>query len=139
MHRTVTALVLAAFACAGCGAGQTRWNGAAARLATYATQIPLYPGTEIEDSMGSESWGDEADSHVYGMVWWCNAKASKEELIAWYEKALPNATHSAEEDGYYTLKVTPPGAKAGEDMGVYFVDDGSYRVFEHTKVKKPGV
>ncbi|NOT34878.1 MAG: hypothetical protein HOP12_12005 [Candidatus Eisenbacteria bacterium] len=64
--------------------------------------------------MGSESWGDEADSYSYGMNWWCETRASREQVLAWYETKLPNAKREIDED------------------------DGKYRVFEHTRQKKAG-
>jgi hypothetical protein len=134
----LTVTVCAAMAAAGCGASHAKWNAEAAQYAVYATQIPLFPGTEIDDAMGHESWGDEAGSYSYGMTWWCKTEATKAEIIAFYEKALPGARKETDEEGYVTLTVAPDGAAPREDMGVYVTDDGEYRVFEHTKAKKQG-
>src|SRR6185503_18665667 len=101
-----------------------------------ATQIPLYPGTKIVDAMGGESWGDTPDSYSYGMSWWCEAKATRAELEAWYEQRLPNASRKPMESGGTELSVIPPDAASGEDMGVWIEEDGKYRVFENTKKKK---
>jgi len=139
MRSIVLAVTMfAALAAAGCGTSQTKWSAEAAQYAVYASEIPLFPGTEIEDAMGSESWGDTPDSYSYGMNWWCKSEGTREEIIAFYEKVLPGARREVDEDGDVSLTVTPPGASPHEDMGVRIVGDGDYRIFEHTKAKKPG-
>jgi len=120
-----------------CGAQQAKWSAEAAEDAAYATQIPLYPGTKMVDAMGSESWGDEADSYSYGMTWWCETKATREQVLAWYEAKLPGAERSTPyEDGGVRLKLVPKGALPGEDMGVLIGEGGKYRVFESRKSKQ---
>jgi hypothetical protein len=139
MRTAVIGITLcAAFAAFGCGASQTKWNAEAAQYAVYAMQVPLFAGTEIEDAMGHESWGDEPDSYSYGMTWWCKTTGTKDEIVAFYERALPGARKEVDEDGGVTLTVIPEAAGPREDMGVYVTGDGEYRVFEHTKAKKPG-
>lgn len=139
MKRFVPIMIaLAALAAAGCGAGQTKWNAEAAQYAVYATAIPLFPGSTIEDAMGMESWGDEADSYSYGMTWWCKVEATQDEILAFYTKALSGARRETDDLGYPRLTLVPEGAAPGEDMGVYVTGDGEYRIFEHTKAKKPG-
>lgn len=140
MKRTLIVVLAAAIGAAmvaGCGAKEARWDAESAQYAAYATQIPLYPGTKISDAMGSESWGDEPDSYSYGMTWWCETKATREELLAWYETRLPNAQRSTPyDDNMIELKVIPQGAQPGEDMGVLIGEDGKYRVFENRKTKE---
>lgn len=125
---------------AGCGGGgQTReakWDAESAQYAQYATVIPLYPGTKIVNAMGSESWGDDADSYSYGMSWWCETQATRDELLAWYEAHLPNAERSNQDD-IIQLKVSPQNGQPGEDMGVWIdEEDGKYRIFENRKKKE---
>jgi len=121
----------------GCGAGEAKWSGEAASYAAYATKIPLYPGAKMVDAMGSESWGDGPETYTYGMTWWCEAKASRDELLAWYEQKLPGARRSNPyEDDIIELSVIPEGARPGEDMGVQIEEDGRYRVFENRKTKQ---
>jgi hypothetical protein len=86
--------------------------------------------------MGSESWGDTPDSYSYGMHWRCEAKATRDELLAWYQAKLPGAKRSTPYDNAVQLEVTPEGAKPGEDMGVLIEEDGKYRVFENRKSKE---
>lgn len=132
-------VLLAAAACVGCLVGCAAnggWDAASAEYAAYATQIPLYPGSKITDAMGSESWGDEPDSYSYGMTWWCETRATRDQVLAFYVSKLPNATRSTPyDDGSIELKVIPEGAKPGEDMGVLIGDGGKYRVFESRKSK----
>jgi hypothetical protein len=133
-------LTAASLALAGCGseAGETNWSPEAAQYAIYATRIPLYPGTKIEDAMGSERYGADPGSYSYGMTWWCTARATRDELRTWYEAKLPTATRATDDDGHVVLTVVPEGAGPREDMGVLIEADGKYRVFEHTRQKKPG-
>lgn len=140
MNRSI-AMALAATAgvisLVGCAAKETKWSAEAAQYAAYATRIPLYPGTKIKDAMGSESWGDGPQSYSYGMTWWCETKATRDELLAWYTARLPNAERATPyDDNTIELKVIPEGAKPGEDMGVLIEDDGKYRVFESRKKKE---
>jgi len=130
------AAAIAMLAVAGCGAQQGKWTSEAAHYAAYATQIPLYPGTRIVDTMGSESWGDAPNSYSYGMTWWCETKASKDDMLSWYSEKLPGATRSTPYDNAIELTVTPEGASPNEDMGVIVTEDGKYLVFEHRKAKE---
>lgn len=139
MKRALAVLMFAAAVGAwvvGCGAGATKWDAEAAQYAAYATQVPLYPGTKIADMMGGESWGDTPDSYIYGMNWWCETQATREELIAFYEEKLPGAQRSTPYDDVIKLSVTPKGAQPGEEMGVLIEDGGKYRVFEERKTKE---
>jgi hypothetical protein len=138
MKRTILLVFAAAVAgtlLAGCSGG-TKWDAASASQAQYATQIPLYPGTRITNAMGSESWGDGADSYTYGMAWWCEAKATQEELIAFYEQQLTGANRRTMDSGGVELRVEPNGGDPGEDMGVWIEKDGEYRIFENRKRKE---
>ena len=134
--RPLLLVLAAASLLVSCAAKEQKWTAEAAQYAAYATQIPLYPGTQIADAMGSESWGDEPDSYIYGMTWWCETKATREQLLAWYQTRLPNAQQSRPyDDESIELKVIPEGAKPGEDMGVLIGEGGKYRVFESRKTK----
>ena len=134
-------LAVVSLGAAGCGseAAETAWSREAAQYAVYATRIPLYPGTKIEDAMGSERFGGEPpNNYIYGMTWWCTAKATRDELRAWYEGKLPAATREVTEDGHLVLTLVPENARPREAMGVLIEADGRYRVFERTLQKKAG-
>ena len=126
--------VLAAFGVlsAGCAPGETKWTAEAASMAVYAQSIPLYPGIELDDAMGSDSYGDEPDSHIEGLTFWFDVKDPKEKLIAWYDARLPDATKEINEEGDVIYTLTPPNGEPGEDMGV-ILEEGRLRVFEHTR------
>jgi hypothetical protein len=117
---------------------ETAWSKEAAQYAVYATQIPLYPGTKIEDAMGSERFGGDDPAYIYGMTWWCAAQATRDELRAWYEAKLPAATRETDDDGALVLTVVPENARPHETMGVLIEANGKYRVFERTLQKKAG-
>jgi hypothetical protein len=139
-RRTVLASVVAAMlglaACAE-DAAETAWSPEAAQYAVYATRIPLYPGTKIEDAMGSERFGGDP-GYTYGMTWWCAVTATRDQLQAWYEAKLPTATRATTDDGGLVLTVVPADAGQWEHMGVLIEGDGKYRVFERTRQKKAG-
>lgn len=136
----VAILAVTSLGLAGCGTEATEgaWSGEAAQYAVYATRIPLFPGTKIEDAMGSERFGKEPDSYIYGMTWWCTAQATRDELRTWYEAKLPAAERVTDDDGNLVLTVVPDGAAPREKMGVLIEGDGKYRVFERTLQKKAG-
>lgn len=143
MARSMAIVAILGVAClglAGCGSepADGGWIGEAAEYAVYATRIPLYPGTKIEDAMGSERFGREPDSYLYGMTWWCTARATRDELRTWYEAKLSTAERETDDDGNLVLTVTPDGAAPREKMGVLIEGDGKYRVFERTLQKKAG-
>jgi hypothetical protein len=143
MTRATTVLAMLAvtsLGLAGCGSEATEggWTGEVAEYAVYATRIPLYPGTKIEDALGSERFGQEPDSFIYGMTWWCTAQATRDELRTWYEAKLSTAERVTDDDGNLVLTVTPDGAAPREKMGVLIEGDGKYRVFERTLQKKAG-
>jgi hypothetical protein len=108
----VASLAVASLGLAGCGteAKETAWSREAAQYVVYATRIPLYPGTKIEDAMGSERWGTDAESYTYGMTWWCTVQATRDEFRTWYEGKLPTAARATDEDGRVVLTVVPEGA-----------------------------
>jgi hypothetical protein len=134
----VASLAVASLGLGGCETQETAWSKEAAQYAVYATRIPLYPGTKIEDAMGSERWGSEPESYIYGMTWWCTAEATRDELRTWYEAKLPTAARATDDDGGLVLTVIPEGAQPREKMGVLIEGDGKYRVFERTRQKKAG-
>jgi hypothetical protein len=136
MSRMVCVAIACAIALTGCSVKKAGWSGDAARLVYYAKSVPLYPGAKFDDAMGSDTYGDEPDSHFEGTcVWFKVDKYDKEKVLTWYEQNLPGAVRNVDEAGTVVLTVTPQNAEAGENMGVYIDNDG-FRVFEHTKPGK---
>ena len=128
----VAAMLLAC----GCAAKEAKWSGETAAMVVYAKSIPLYPGAKAKDAMGSDSYGDTADSYSEGMAIWFEVKGfDREKVLEWYRQRLPNATENALETGTIELKVPVPNGEPGEDMGVA-IGDSDFRVFEHTKPGK---
>lgn len=127
--------IITLLAVTACAPREAKWTAEAASLAVYATQVPLYPGAMIEDSMGNESYGDDPESYSEGMVWWYNVRAPQEDIVSWYAAKLPNAKREVLEDGAVQFTLAPQGGEAGEDMGV-IIENGKFRVFENTKAGK---
>lgn len=132
MSRSLAMLVAVLAVVAGCGAGEAKWTAEAAQYAVYATQIPLYPGAEIDDVIGSEMAGDTVTE---GMTFWFNVDASREQVIAWYEAKLIGARKRALEDGEIMFTLTPRDGEVGEEVGV-IIENGRFRVYENTKAGK---
>jgi hypothetical protein len=95
-----------------------------------ADMVPVYKNCELRDMMGSESWGDEPDSYTKGQAWFLNTKATKDELVAFYEKAFPNAPREVMDDGAITFHLTPEGAKQPYEYVEVTVRDGEIQVGE---------
>lgn len=136
-------MILLAASCAlsvlGCGQKEAKWTKEAAQYAVYATQIPLYPGAQVKDAMGSNGYGSSLADHVSeGMTWWFEAECTREELVSWYGERLAGASQEETEDGDLVFTLLPPGGEEGEDMGVIIAGDepGKFRVFESTKPGK---
>jgi len=128
--------VAAGLAVCGCAAKEAKWSSETAAMVVYAKSIPLYPGAKAKDAMGSDSYGDEPDSHSEGMSIWFEVKDfDRAKVLDWYKQRLPNATTRVSDAGSVELTMTPPNAEPGEDMGVS-VGDSDFRVFEHTKAGK---
>jgi len=120
----------------GCAAKESKWSGQTASMVVYAKSIPLYPGAKAKDAMGSDSYGDTADSHSEGMAIWFEVKDfDRAKVLDWYTARFPNAEVQALETGSVQLTVPVPNGEPGEDMGVV-IDDDDFRVFEHTKPGK---
>ena len=138
MARSIPLLMIAGLLMvAGCSASQsTHMSSDAAKLVVYAKSIPLYPGAKFDDAMGSDSYGDDVDSHSEGMCLWFKVKDyDKDKVMAWYEEHLPAAKHAPNESGTVVFTTAPQNGEPGETMGVYIDDDG-FRVWEETKPGK---
>jgi hypothetical protein len=131
-NRWMNLLAVLALVTAGCAASETKWKSEAASLAVYAQELPLYPGIELDDVMGSDSYGDEPESHTEGLTFWFDFKDPKEKVVAWYDQRLPGANKEINEEGDVIYTLTPPNGEPGEDMGV-IIEDKRLRVFEHTR------
>jgi hypothetical protein len=136
----IVSLAITSLGLTGCATEvtETAWSQEAAQYAVYASRIPLYPGTKIEDAMGSELLGGDPESNSYGMTWWCAVQATRDELRTWYEAKLSTATRATDDDGNLVLTLVPEGGGPREKMGVLIEADGKYRVFERTRQKKAG-
>jgi hypothetical protein len=146
MKRTmrIAVMVAAIAALAGCSAERPVYDGKVASHSIddygdaprpqYANQIPVYPGAEIEDAMGSESWGDTPESHSYGMTWWFKGSATQEQLVAFYDFALAGAKREVDDEGAVHWTLAPQASEPGEEIGVIVEQDG-FRIREETKRK----
>ncbi len=135
-HRTTVLAVLSlcALAAAGCGAKQT-----ALPHAVYANSVPVYPGAVLEDAMGSTSIGDTPESMSDGMAWFFKVTARADDMVAYYEKQLPNAKRDSEwEEETVRLVWVPEGAQPGEELSVV-VGENRLSIRESVRPgKRPG-
>ena len=135
--RAIAIAAALALAAVGCSSEpkEAKWEGEAKSYAVYATQIPLYPGAKVSDVMGSDTYGDEPDSHREGMAWWYEVEATQAELDTWYAARLTGAAKSTDDEGGITYTLAPAGGEPGEELGV-LLEDKRLRVFERTKAGK---
>jgi len=104
-------------------------NAKALSEAVYCKNVPVYKGAQYRESMGNESWGDEPGSYTKGMTWWFQTKASKDELVAYYQKLYPNAEKLELDDGAIQLRWVPEGATRFEDVTIV-MDNQELRIGE---------
>jgi len=97
--------------------------------AVFAKNIPVYKGAKFAEAIGNEMWGDEPDSYTKGMTWWFETKATKDELLSYYQKLYPNAERLDLEGGAVQLRWVPEGATRFEDVTIV-VDDQELRIGE---------
>jgi len=115
-----TAVVLA-----GCGASQQKILADA----VYAKNVPVFKGATFDEVMGDESWGDDPESYTKGKTWWFKTKASKAEMLSYYEKLYPNAEKTELDSGGVQLRFVPDGALKFEDVTIV-LKDGELRIGE---------
>ncbi len=69
--------------------------------AVYAASVvPVYRNAELTDQMGSDSWGDDPDSHTKGQAWFFKVKDPKDKVLAFYESKFPNAERTPPPYGF---------------------------------------
>ncbi len=118
-------LALAAAPLAGCGGSQQK----VLADAVYAKDVPVFKGATFGDVSGDESWGDDPDFYTKGKLWRFKTKASKEEMLAYYEKLYPNAEKIDLNTGGIQLRFVPEGALSYEDVTIV-VSEGELRIGE---------
>ena len=112
----VAAVLISAPATMGCGASDP--NAKVLNQAVYAKSVPVYRGAKFTQTMGNESWGDDSDSYTQGETWWFETKASKAEVLAYYEKLYPNAEKTELDTGDTQLRFKPEGSDNFEDVTI---------------------
>jgi len=131
--RAVVAAAALAAAAAGCAAkpSQDLLPGA-----VYAASVvKVYGNAQLTNVLGNESWGDGHDSYTQGQTWYFNTEDSQAKVLAFYEKLLPGAERTTNDDGSVTFRIVPAGAEKNEDVQVT-VGDGEIRIGEHCRPGK---
>jgi hypothetical protein len=113
---------------AGCSSGPAK----VLSDSVYAKSVPVYKGAQFTESMGNESWGDEPGSYTHGETWWFKTKASKQELLDYYQKLYPEAEKLELDTGDVQLRWRPEGAERFEDVTVV-VGDHELRIGESVR------
>jgi len=105
--------------------------------AVYASQVPIHPSAEFDDAMGGSYYGEDLNDKVSEtMTWWFKIDPKhRDEIVAYYEKQLPNAQKTTDEEGSIKFEVTPTGAESGESIEVSISSD-KLRISEETKPGK---
>lgn len=114
----LTALALIMGSCSG---GQVELHGA-----VYPDQIPVYQSARVTDVVGgvtSDLGGGDARHRA---SWWLATSDTRQQVEAWYEKQLPNASRVVEDwgDGPVTMYTwAPQGGKPGEELSIAISDE----------------
>jgi hypothetical protein len=104
--------------------------------AVYAAgAVHVYHNAVLTNLMGNETWGDGPDSYMQGQTWFFNVSDSKQKVLQFYEKELPGAERTTNDDGSISFKVVPQGAEQNEYVTVT-VDEGEIRIGEHCRPGK---
>ena len=104
--------------------------------AVYAARaVRVYRNAELTNVMGNESWGNGPDSYMQGQTWYFDVSDSREKVLKFYEKDLPGAERTTNDDGSISFKVIPAGAEKDEYVTVT-VDEGEIRIGEHCRPGK---
>ena len=103
----------------------------------YANQVPIFPGAEVEDVMGGNYYGDDLNDQVSETItyWFKIDPANRDQIVAYYEKELPSAKKTVDEDGDIRFELVPKGAENGESVYVTVGKD-RLRIGEETKPGK---
>ena len=109
-----------------------RWSKEAAELCVYATQVPIYPGANLDDAMGADLYGDTREDHTKRMTFFFDVEDGQDEIVAWYDEQLPDAAKETTDDGEVVYTMAPEGGEEGENIGVMVGTDGRMRIFENT-------
>jgi len=101
----------------------------------YASQIPMYPGVKLVDSMGGNYYEELGGAPTFeSLSWFLEHKDSVTIVTAFYENRLPAGSRQEDEDGKVLFKFTPKGAEEGENVSIRI----ETRKLQITEVVKPG-
>lgn len=138
--RTLAVLALGLVVLVGCSAQQPVYNGQVAAhsvddvggdspKAIFANRVPVVPGAKFTETSGGESWGDDADSYSQRMTWWFDVSRPMDEVVAFYDAALPTAERSLTEDGDVMWTLRPETGQRYDEIEV-IVGQGELRITE---------
>ena len=130
-------LVAALLAAASLGCSQDRYAQWQKLDAVYARQVPIFPGAVAEDAMGGNYYGEDLSDKVSEtMTYWFKIDPKNhDKIVAFYEKELPQAQKTVDEEGAVRFELTPQGAESGETVWVVVGKD-KLRIGEETKPGK---
>ena len=105
--------------------------------AVYAKAVPVYPGAKYVGSVGSQS-GSKTGARAIpeSQTWFFKTSDPAEDVLAFYQKKLPNALMAKDETGDSTFTLTPPGAEKGERVQVIFRKGGFLQIRESLRLGK---
>lgn len=128
---TATSLLVVALP-AGCSRQANALSGA-----VYASQIPVYPGADYEDSMGAETYATIGGAPTGDrLTWFFKVSDPAEKVVAYYKEKLPQATREeGEDDEEVVLRFVPSGAEENESVTVR-IRTGKLQISESVRYGK---
>lgn len=128
-------VALVTAACLGCSQNHyAQWK----KLdVVYASQVPIYPGAQVDDAMGGSYYGEGLNDKVSEtMTYWFKIDPKNhDKIVAFYEQEMPQAKKSLNDEGDIQFEFTPQGAEDGERVWVTVQKD-KLRIGEETKPGK---
>jgi len=104
--------------------------------AVYAASVvKVYGNATFRNVLGNESWGDGPDSYTQGQTWYFDTGDSQRQVLAFYERLLPGAERTTNDDGSVTFRIVPAGAEKNEYVQVT-VGEGEIRIGERCRPGK---
>jgi hypothetical protein len=103
----------------------------------YASQVPIYPGALVDDAMGGSYYGEGLNDKVSEtMTYWFKIDPKNhDQIVAFYDKEMPQAHKTVDDEGNVQFELTPQGAEDGEKVWVTVQKD-KLRIGEETKPGK---
>ena len=113
------------------GCGRSAPDRAVQEQALWVGHVPVYPGVDLALVIGADRPGRNTT------IWRFRTTEDPEKLVAYYQRMLPGAQRSPEDDGIVSFTYQPGGTGDGETVIVH-VWRGELRITGEAGDDAPG-